>query len=182
MVGDSASYFARLTGQNRLNAKEIKARVETTLVFVEQYFCNKYYGPMEFKSLKTILEKHQLLANKSLGQHFLHDESICKRMVRHLDLKVGTVVEIGPGPGSLTDILLKENPRFLLAIEKDQRFINILKEFEAKQILVHSEKDLYKEVENCFLSLTENENYANSLISNIPLQLQQIVLKNGESI
>ncbi|KZS07353.1 Uncharacterized protein APZ42_028904 [Daphnia magna] len=59
-------------------------------------------------------------------------------------------------------------------------FTDILKEFEAKQILVHSEKDLYKEVENCFLTLTENENYANSLISNIPLQLQQIVLKNEE--
>ena len=84
---------------------------------------------MEFKLLKTILEKHQLWANKSLGQHFLHDEAICKRMVKHLQLKEETVVEIGPGPGSLTDILLKERPKFFLAIEKDQRFIDILKEF-----------------------------------------------------
>lgn len=61
-------------------------------------------------------------------------------------------------------------------------FTDILKEFEAKQIRVHSEKDLYKEVENCFLTLTQNENYVNSLISKISLQLQQIVLKKGESV
>ncbi len=69
------------------------------------------------------------MPNKSLGQHFLHDETICQRMVKHLQLKGETVVEIGPGPGSLTDILLKEQPDFLLAVEKDQRFINILQEF-----------------------------------------------------
>lgn len=85
---------------------------------------------MEFRHLKTILEKHQLWAKKSLGQHFLHDETVCQRMIRHLNLAKQTVVEIGPGPGSLTDILLKARPGFLLAIEKDLRFINILKEFE----------------------------------------------------
>ncbi len=85
---------------------------------------------MEFKRLKAILEKHNLWAKKSLGQHFLHDESICHQMVRHISLKEQTVVEIGPGPGSLTDILLKTEPAFLLLIEKDQRFIEILKEFE----------------------------------------------------
>ena len=84
---------------------------------------------MEFSLLKIILEKHQLWANKSLGQHFLHDETVCQRMVKHLQLKDAAVVEIGPGPGSLTDILLKEGPKFLLAVDKDQRFFNILKEF-----------------------------------------------------
>lgn len=85
---------------------------------------------MKFQELKTILEKHNLWAKKSLGQHFLHDESVCVRMVQHLRLKGDTVVEVGPGPGSLTDILLKTEPGFLLLIEKDPRFIEILKEFE----------------------------------------------------
>ncbi len=85
---------------------------------------------MKFTHLKTILEKHQLWAKKSLGQHFLSDESVCQRMVQHLSLKGETVIEVGPGPGSLTDILLKERPALLFAIEKDQRFINILNEFE----------------------------------------------------
>jgi 16S rRNA (adenine1518-N6/adenine1519-N6)-dimethyltransferase len=88
---------------------------------------------MEFKDLKSILEKHNLWAKKSLGQHFLMDESVCERMVQNLNLKGQTVVEIGPGPGSLTDILLKSQPDFLLAIEKDQRFIDILKEFETPE-------------------------------------------------
>lgn len=86
---------------------------------------------MEFKHLKSILEKHNLWAKKSLGQHFLTDESICQRMVQHLNLQDQIVVEVGPGPGSLTDILLKTDARFLMCIEKDQRFIDILKEFEA---------------------------------------------------
>ncbi|KAK4024451.1 hypothetical protein OUZ56_009874 [Daphnia magna] len=64
----------------------------------------------------------------------------------------------------------------------DAVFTDILNEFDAKQIRVHSEKDLYKEVEKCFLMLTQKENYVNSLISRIPLQLQQIVLKKGESV
>lgn len=85
---------------------------------------------MEFKHLKSILEKHNLWAKKSLGQHFLTDESICQRMVQHLNLKDQTVVEVGPGPGSLTDILLKTDARFLIAIEKDKRFIDILKELK----------------------------------------------------
>lgn len=86
---------------------------------------------MEFRHLKSILEKHNLWAKKSLGQHFLTDESVCQRMVQHLDLKDQIVIEVGPGPGSLTDILLKTDARFLMAIEKDKRFIDILKEFES---------------------------------------------------
>lgn len=85
---------------------------------------------MQFQQLKALLERHQLWAKKSLGQHFLHDEGICQRMVRHLHLRDEVIVEVGPGPGSLTDILLKEEPKFLLLIEKDQRFIEILKGFK----------------------------------------------------
>ncbi len=64
----------------------------------------------------------------------------------------------------------------------DTVFADILKEFQSKQVFVHSEKDLYKEVEKSFLSLTTKENYVNSLISRIPFQLNQIVLKRGESL
>ena len=64
----------------------------------------------------------------------------------------------------------------------DTVFADILKEFQAKQVRVHSEKDLYKEVEKSFRSLTTKENYVNSLISKIPFQLNQIVLKRGESL
>ena len=64
----------------------------------------------------------------------------------------------------------------------DTGFADILKEFQAKQVRVHSEKDLFKEVEKYFLTLTTIENYVNSLISKIPFPLNQIVLKRGESL
>jgi hypothetical protein len=64
----------------------------------------------------------------------------------------------------------------------DAIFSDILKEFEDKQTRVHSEKDLFKEVVNCFLTFTQKENYVNSLISKIPLHLPQIVLRKGKCV
>ena len=52
----------------------------------------------------------------------------------------------------------------------DAVFADILKEFQAKQVRVHSEKDLYKEVEKYFLTLTTKENYVNSLTNSISIK------------
>jgi 16S rRNA (adenine1518-N6/adenine1519-N6)-dimethyltransferase len=69
-----------------------------------------------------------LRANKRLGQHFLADPSILNRIADALDPAPGeTVLEIGPGRGDLTAILLARGVR-VIAIEKDRRLAEHLGE------------------------------------------------------
>ena len=64
---------------------------------------------------------------RSLGQNFLHDENIARKIVRSLSLQHSdTVLEIGPGRGILTKHLLEESG-LLIAVEIDDRLIPGLK-------------------------------------------------------
>lgn len=59
-------------------------------------------------------------AKKSLGQHFLKNQDICQHIINLLDLEPqDKVLEIGPGPGALTKLLLAKPLQKLLLIEKD---------------------------------------------------------------
>ena len=70
---------------------------------------------------------------KSLGQHFLTDPRILARIADAVALSPGeTVVEIGPGRGSLTDALLVRAAR-VVAIEIDRKLVELLREKYASQ-------------------------------------------------
>lgn len=57
---------------------------------------------------------------KSLGQHFLHDNAICARIVDLLQISAGdTVIEIGPGAGALSKLVAGRAPGRFIALEKD---------------------------------------------------------------
>ena len=75
-----------------------------------------------------ILKKYGLRANKKLGQNFLINEEIINQIIEKADVnKNDTIIEIGPGLGSLTAKLL-ENADKVIAIELDSNMSNILKE------------------------------------------------------
>jgi 16S rRNA (adenine1518-N6/adenine1519-N6)-dimethyltransferase len=62
-------------------------------------------------------------ANKGLGQHFLVSRSYAERMVRYADIRPEDhVLEIGPGRGALTDLLVQTRCR-LTAVEVDPRWV-----------------------------------------------------------
>ena len=66
---------------------------------------------------------------KSLGQNFLIDFNIVKKIVNLVNIKSKNIIEIGPGKGAITDEIIKKNPKSLLLIEKDD---NLYKELDMK--------------------------------------------------
>ena len=65
---------------------------------------------------------------KSLGQHFLHDENVCRKIVEHIDHKPGMqLLEVGPGGGALTKYLLQWQDITYKAIEIDEEKVAYLK-------------------------------------------------------
>jgi 16S rRNA (adenine1518-N6/adenine1519-N6)-dimethyltransferase len=79
--------------------------------------------------LREVIAQHDLLAKKSLGQHFLLDLNLTGRIARAAgDLSVGTIIEIGPGPGGLTRALLEAGAKRLIVIERDDRCLAALAE------------------------------------------------------
>ncbi len=68
-----------------------------------------------------------LTLKKSLGQHFLHDENICRKIVEQVSRKEGLqLVEVGPGGGALTKYLLAWDDVQYKAIEVDDEKVTYL--------------------------------------------------------
>ena len=65
-------------------------------------------------------------AKKSLGQNFLIDQNILKKIVNITEIENKNVLEIGPGTGNLTSYILSKGPRKIFVIEKDEYLANRL--------------------------------------------------------
>ena len=79
--------------------------------------------------LQDVIARHGLNAKKSLGQHFLLDQSLIERIVRSAGpMDARHVVEVGPGPGGLTRALLATPAAHILAVELDRRAIAALQD------------------------------------------------------
>jgi len=83
--------------------------------------------------MRGILDERGIQLTKSLGQNFLHDGNQLRRIVAAAELtQTDRVLEIGPGLGPLTELLLAKAGE-VLAIEKDERLVAILRERFAGQ-------------------------------------------------
>jgi 16S rRNA (adenine1518-N6/adenine1519-N6)-dimethyltransferase len=82
--------------------------------------------------LREVIAALGLSAKKSLGQNFLLDLNLTRRIAREAGPLEGvSVVEVGPGPGGLTRALLMEGAARVVAIEKDRRCLPALAEIGA---------------------------------------------------
>ena len=75
-------------------------------------------------------------AKKSLGQNFLVDRNILKKIVNVSQITDKTILEVGPGTGNLTSFILKKKPKKIFVIEKDENLANHLEETFKNQITI----------------------------------------------
>ena len=70
----------------------------------------------------------QLKPKKSLGQNFLHDKNIIDKIIHASNIGPNDeILEIGPGTGNLTELIISQNPKKIDVIEKDKNLASILK-------------------------------------------------------
>ncbi|MGC8743510.1 MAG: 16S rRNA (adenine(1518)-N(6)/adenine(1519)-N(6))-dimethyltransferase RsmA [Verrucomicrobiia bacterium] len=82
---------------------------------------------MTISEIKRLLAQYDIRLSKRLGQNFLHDANQLRKIVATAQLnKTDKVMEIGPGLGPLTELLV-HNSKEVLVIEKDERLAQILK-------------------------------------------------------
>ena len=108
-------------------------------------------------------------AKKNLGQNFLIDEKILKKITDITEIKGKTILEVGPGTGNLSSFILKENPKKFFVVEKDHRLIsNLQKKF----------KDQIKIINEDILNIDEKKFCQDKLIvfGNLPYNISTEIL------
>ena len=127
------------------------------------------FYPMNLTEMREVLARRDIQLTKSLGQNFLHDVNQLRRIVAAAELtKADKVLEIGPGLGPLTKLLL-ENVGEVLAVEIDTRLVEFLRErFPALQIL---RADALK-----FLRIEKRDWSDWKLVSNLPYSVASPIL------
>ena len=89
--------------------------------------------PEPLPPLREVIARYGIRARRQLGQHFLLDLNLCRRIVRAAgDIAGKTVVEIGPGPGGLTRALLETEAARVIAVERDPRCIDALSDLSRR--------------------------------------------------
>jgi len=79
--------------------------------------------------LREVIAAHGLAAKKSLGQNFLFDLNLTRKIARAAGANEGGVFyEVGPGPGGLTRALLSEGADKVIVVERDARCLPALEE------------------------------------------------------
>jgi len=77
--------------------------------------------------LLNLLKKYELSPNKKLGQNFLVDENVVRKIILFSQTEGKEVIEIGAGPGTLT-VYLAKTAQKVFAVEIDKKILNVLKE------------------------------------------------------
>ena len=88
----------------------------------------RVHAGMKLSEIRTTLQEIRVSPVKTLGQNFLHDQNLARWIIDQAEITPDDyVVEIGPGLGALTELALEKGAH-VLAIEKDTRLANFLRE------------------------------------------------------
>ena len=126
-------------------------------------------------SLANIIDIYDLAPKKALGQNFLLDLNLTSKIARSAGKITGeNILEIGPGPGGLTRAILKENPKHLTVVERDDRCLPALEEISAAypgKLTIHSGDALEYTPEH-------DPDHPVRIISNLPYNVGTALLLN----
>ena len=112
-----------------------------------------------------------ILAKKSLGQNYLIDKNIIKKILSLTELRNQNIIEIGPGQGALTEEIIKLKPKSFSIIEKDNLLAENLKNKFAniKNVKVYNNDILNFNLEKiCKMNTT--------IIGNLPYNISSQIL------
>lgn len=127
---------------------------------------------MKLTEMREILNTRGIQLTKSLGQNFLHDANQLARIAGLGELSSrDKILEIGPGLGPLTELLLASGAK-VFAIEKDRRFIDILRERFAN----FPNFDLLQDDALAYLKEKDRDWSEWKLVSNLPYSVASPIL------
>lgn len=132
---------------------------------------------MNLSEMRTILSELDLQLTKSLGQNFLHDGNQLRRIVTAAEVRRGDrVLEIGPGLGPLTEVLLA-NADEVLAIEKDARLVEFLRQrFRPESLSRHPVLTLVHDDALRYLNREQRDWSDWKLVANLPYSVASPIL------
>src|SRR5476651_1057406 len=132
---------------------------------------------MKLSEMREILVSRDIQLTKSLGQNFLHDANQLQKIVEAAELsKADKVLEIGPGLGPLTELLL-EKAGEVLAIEMDGRLVEVLQErFNSKFKIQNSKFELLHADALEFLRREPRDWSDWKLVANLPYSVASPIL------
>ena len=110
-----------------------------------------------------------IIAKKSLGQNFLTDRNILEKIVNIVDIKNKIILEVGPGTGNLTSFILKQKPKKIFVIEKDDNLAKNLNENFGEQLTI---------INDDILNIDENSLFDEKVIvfGNLPYNISTEIL------
>jgi 16S rRNA (adenine1518-N6/adenine1519-N6)-dimethyltransferase len=116
---------------------------------------------------KRILDKYNLQAKKKLGQNFLVDGNIIHKIIDQINLsKEDGVIEIGPGIGAMTEILLQQAEK-VLCYEIDKDMVEVLsRELTNGNLLIKQEDFLKADLISDLKIFKDNQRIV--VVSNLP--------------
>lgn len=142
-------------------------------------------NPDDYNATLKALNSRKRFPRKSLGQHYMLNSAINDQLAAVANVKDGDLVlEIGPGTGSLTNVLI-DSGATVLAIEKDPHMATLVKErfADTNRLTVIQEDFTRCNIRSHMLALVESKNLAGTetrhakVVANIPFNISKDVVK-----
>uniref|UniRef100_A0A1B0BRU2 rRNA adenine N(6)-methyltransferase n=1 Tax=Glossina palpalis gambiensis TaxID=67801 RepID=A0A1B0BRU2_9MUSC len=133
-------------------------------------------------TLRDIVKLYNLRAVKQLSQNFLMDERLTDKIVKQCGRMDSNdvILEVGPGPGGITRSIIRREPKHIVLVEKDARFVptlELLRECAASlniQVQIFVDDILTFNIENHLPDITQRLH----LIGNLPFAISTRLLIN----